>query len=86
MSESKLAIWQLYKMVAHALARQIIVSPQNNNLTPDQTEMKAAPGFWGELPPLSQEQVARIFATLVLRMHLADPPARETLDVVDQRS
>jgi hypothetical protein len=70
-------------MVAQTLPRKIALSQKIANLAFLSTEAAAA-GLWSDLPPMSQEQVARILAVLVLRMLPADPRLRRALDAVDQ--
>ena len=69
-------------MVAQTLPRKIALSHKIADLACLSTE--AVAGLWSDLPPMSQEQVARILAVLVLRMLPADPRPRRALDAVDQ--
>lgn len=67
-------------MVAHALAHRIAVSlPETSvplvRIKPD------TPSLWNNLPPVSQQQVAQMLATLIRRMPPNAPAARERFDV-----
>jgi len=70
-------------MTAQHRPCNIVLSQKIANLPRLSTEAAAA-GLWSDLPPMSQEQVARILAVLVLRMLPADPRLRRVLDAVDQ--